>query len=151
MSDRTRGTRPFVLSIRPTYIERILDGRKTVELRRRFPTSATPQSPMILYSTSPVQSIVAIASLEAVIEYSIKWLWRTFGEAAAVTRREFNEYFDGRDRGCALRLSRVCAFDQPIHLRDLVRQFDFSPPQSFCYWKTPIVQLAAHGRVEIPS
>jgi hypothetical protein len=41
----------FVLSIRPIYIERILAGLKTVELRRRFP-QAVRSSRVLLYSTS---------------------------------------------------------------------------------------------------
>jgi predicted transcriptional regulator len=61
------GGKVFVLSIRPTYVERILDGRKTIELRRRFPTSAACGSSVLVYSTSPVQSLVATASLESVI------------------------------------------------------------------------------------
>lgn len=141
----------FVLSIRPTYIERILEGRKTIELRRRFPVSATRGSDVLLYSTSPVQSIVAIASLESVIELAVSWLWRKWGSAAAVTRQEFEAYFEGRKRGYALRLNRVRRLDKPIHLSDLARRFEFFPPQSYCYWDLPIIQLTAHGRVEVLS
>jgi predicted transcriptional regulator len=140
--------RPFVLSIRPTYMERILAGRKTIELRRRFPTEIEPKSLVLLYSTSPVQSIVASAHLAAVSQLSLRQLWQQFGDASAVTRDEFNAYFHGTTQGCALHLSRVQAFDTPIHLTDLVRRFEFSPPQSYCYWKEPLSQLATHGRVE---
>ena len=139
---------PFVLSIRPTYIERILAGRKTIELRRRFPTEIESKSLVLLYSTSPVQSIVASARLAAVSQLSLRQLWLRFGGPSAVTRAEFNAYFQGTTHGCALHLSEVQIFDTPIHLTDLARRFEFSPPQSYCYWKEPLSQLAAHGRVE---
>jgi predicted transcriptional regulator len=138
--------RPFVLSIRPTFIERILSGDKTIELRRRFPTEIGSDSAVLLYSTSPVQSIVGIAHLEAVKHRPLGQLWRQFGAAAAVTRVEFDAYFQQATHGFALQLRDVRRFSQPIHLTDLVRRFEFSPPQSYCYWKEPLWKLAAHGR-----
>lgn len=151
MPNPSSASRAFVLSIRPTYVERILDGRKTIELRRRFPIPLEPGSDVLLYSTSPVQSIVAIASLESVIELAVSWLWRTCGHAAAVTRQEFESYFEGRQRGYALRLDCVRRLAKPIHLSDLARRFEFSPPQSYCYWNSPITQLTANGSVEVLS
>jgi predicted transcriptional regulator len=140
--------RAFVLSIRPTYIERILDGRKTIELRRRFPTEIGAAALVLLYSTSPVQAIVGSARLTAVSQRSLRALWREFGTEAAVTRSEFDAYFSGAGQGCALRLTDVHEFESPIHLTDLAREFEFSPPQSYCYWKEPLSRLATHGRVK---
>lgn len=140
--------RPFVLSIRPAYIKLILDGRKTIELRRRFPTMIQPQVLVLLYSTSPTQAIVGCARLAHVSQRSLPQLWQEFGEAAAVSRSEFDAYFAGATQGCALRLSGVYIFPRSIHLTDLTRKFEFSPPQSYCYWKEPLSRLAAHGRVK---
>jgi len=140
-------TRPFVLSIRPTFIERILSGHKTVELRRRFPILLT-RARVLLYSTSPVQSIVAFARLDSVIQLPVRQLWRQFGDASAVTRQEFETYFEGTNSGCALTLGAVRQFERPIHLTHLERQFEFSPPQSYCYWKESLLPLATHGRVK---
>ncbi len=148
---RTASSRPFVLSIRPTYISRILEGTKTVELRRRFPEAPNPQTILILYSTSPVQSIVGYARLENVVGLGLGELWAQFGKAAAVTKDEFRGYFAGADRGFALRLKGVTAFKNPIHLTDLCDEFDFSPPQSYCYWNQPLEWLKSHGRAKITS
>jgi predicted transcriptional regulator len=136
-----------VLSIRPTYVDRILAGLKTVELRRRFP-KACGHANVFLYSTSPVQAIVGHAVVEEVSQLSLQALWRRFARAAAVTREEFDTYFMGTETGCALHLTKVRALDVPIRLADLARRFEFSPPQSYCYWKglsTP----SAHDRVKI--
>ena len=135
----------IVLSIRPRYVERIVDGLKTVELRRRFPLLAE-HSAVLLYSTSPVQSIVGHAVLAEVVRLSPRALWRRFARAAAVTRDEFDVYFRGVEVGCALRLTHFRKFPRPIPLPDLERRFAFCPPQSFCYWREPLTTLAVHGR-----
>lgn len=137
---------PFVLSIRPTFMERILSGEKTIELRRRFPTKVGADCSALLYSTSPIQAIVGIAHLETVSHQSVRQLWRQFGVAAAVTRAEFEAYFQQLTHGFALHLRDVRRFPEPIHLTDLARRFEFSPPQSYCYWKEPLAKLATHGR-----
>lgn len=137
---------PFVLSIRPTYVERILAGRKTIELRRRFPVAANRT--VLIYSTSPVQAIVATARLQAVSPLPLSQLWRVHGRDADVTRAEFDTYFDGTDEGCALVLRDVKRFRTPMHLSDLTERFEFSPPQSYCYWKASIQELKTHGRVK---
>lgn len=140
---------PVVLSIRPTYVERILDGRKTVELRRRFPVATQRGAVALLYSTSPIQSIVAVAVLQAVTELSTASLWRQFATAAAITKDEFDTYFQGVKRGYALHLTSIKQLERPIHLTDLSAKFEFSPPQSYCYWKRPLPRSAANAHSEI--
>lgn len=141
-------TRPFVLSIRPTYVERILAGNKTIELRRRFPSLLAPGIALI-YATAPVQAIVASMQVAIVETLNLTTLWRRRGRDAAVTRAEFDAYFDGTERGCALVLRDVVRFPSPIHLTDLADRFEFSPPQSYCYWKASLDELTTtHGRVK---
>ena len=142
----TRHPTAFVLSIRPTYVERILSGLKTIELRRRFPTAAATSTALI-YSTSPVQAIVGRALIQEVSQLSLRALWRRFARAAAVTRKEFDSYFAGLEAGCALHLTEVCAFEVPLHLTHLTRNFEFSPPQSYCYSKDAMLPII-HGRVK---
>lgn len=139
--------KPFVLSIRPTYVERILAGDKTIELRRRFPSLPAPGLALI-YATAPVQAIVASVQLETVETLSLTTLWRRRGRDAAVTREEFDAYFTGTQTGCALVLRDVVRFPSPIPLTDLARRFEFSPPQSYCYWKSSLDELTTHGRVK---
>src|SRR5579863_10569 len=142
----TRRSSTFVLSIRPTYVERILGGLKTIELRRRFPRPA-PNSTALIYSTSPVQAIVGRMVIQEVSQLPLRALWRRFARVAAVTREEFDRYFAGVEAGCALHLTEVCAFEAPMHLAELERHFEFSPPQSYCYWRNAI-PATAYGRVK---
>lgn len=152
-SSNTRGmtSRPVVLSIRPTFIERILNGTKTIELRRRFPESLPPAVLVLLYSTAPVQALVGWGLLDRVVRLPLPILWRRFGSAASVTRDEFDAYFHGTDVGCALSLKQVRQLPKPIQLTDLKRRFDFSPPQSYCYWKESLAVLADHDWDKAPT
>jgi predicted transcriptional regulator len=143
---------PVVLSIRPTFIQRILEGSKTVELRRRFPSSPG-QRTVLFYSSAPVQAIVGHGVLEEVKQLALSTLWRRFSAAAAVTRAEFDAYFTGATMGCALLLREIRSFPEQIHLSVLTRQFDFSPPQSYCYWREslPILADTGHDGVKVPT
>jgi len=136
----------FVLSIKPTYIERILEGRKTIELRRRFPRARAPAC-VLLYSTSPVQALVGHAVLRDVAHLSVQALWLRFSRAAGVTRTEFDRYFYGVKSGCALRLTDIQVFADPMALKELEDRFAFSPPQSYCYG-TKLAALIPHGWAE---
>ena len=49
--------RDVVLSLEPVYSEKILNGSKTVKLRRRFSVSAPNGALAYIYSTSPVKAI----------------------------------------------------------------------------------------------
>jgi ASCH domain len=59
--------RDVVLSVRPQYSSKILEGKKTVELRRRFPVSAPRGTVAYIYSTSPIRAMVGCTEIENVI------------------------------------------------------------------------------------
>jgi len=136
----------IVLSIKPQYINQIISGEKTVELRRRFPSSMGPTR-LLLYSSSPVQAIVGYAVLDDILSLSLQTLWRRFSRAAAVTREEFDRYFHGTKAGYALKLVQVKQLADPIPRAVLARRFQFHVPQSYCYWHKPLPALSIHGQL----
>jgi len=127
--------RDVVLSIKPIYSEKILEGRKTVELRRRFPVSAPNGTLAYIYSTSPVKAMVGTASIRDVLKLPIEQIWAEFEATAFIERKQFDKYFDGLDHGFALVFDEVRAFSRPLPLTELREKFDFEPPQSFLYAK----------------
>ena len=58
--------RDVLMSIRPQYASKILDGRKTVELRRKFPEVGAIGATVLIYSSSPVKAIVGTARIKKV-------------------------------------------------------------------------------------
>jgi predicted transcriptional regulator len=57
------------MNIRPPHASKILDGQKTVELRRKFPELTTKGTIALIYSSSPVRVIVGYARIKRVRIY----------------------------------------------------------------------------------
>ena len=127
--------RDVVLSIHPKYSEKILEERKTVELRRRFPVSEPDDITLYIYSTSPVKAMVGVARIKEVQELPVRKIWTEFKKDALIEYKDFRKYFRGLKSGFVLILYDIRRFTEPIPLRRLREEFGFEPPQSFLYAK----------------
>ena len=128
------GGRAILLSIKPKYSDLILAGKKRVEFRR---TWAVDQVGLIaIYSSSPIQRIVALVEVNEVVCASPTKLWaHCASKGGALTRRELLEYFDGKVQGYAVLLGEVRKLMKPADPRRLFGEF--SAPQSFRYLTVP--------------
>jgi predicted transcriptional regulator len=118
-----------LMSIKPRFAEAILAGDKTIELRRRRPRLA-PGSRVSIYASSPVQAVVGWFEVGTVIEANPVKLWRLVGQAAAVTRTEFDDYFAGRPLGYGIEIVNVGTTDAiPLGIH---------PPQSWQYLREAV-------------
>lgn len=140
----------FILSIRPQYSEKILAGKKTVELRRRFPLSTVKGTKVFIYSTSPVRAIVGSAEIADVIKLPIKTIWSKYSKCAFIKKQDFESYFQGLSEGVALELKNARTFDKPIDLVELRTRFNFTPPQSFIYAKQEIRRALMDEQTSLP-
>ncbi len=121
----------ILISLEPRHAENILQGKKTVELRRRRP-DVLPGTLLWIYSKMPVGSIVGYATISSICEDSPERLWRKFRSEVGVSRAEFFSYFDNRDLGIAIQLENAVPLIAPITLHRL-REVNgkFQPPQFF--------------------
>jgi predicted transcriptional regulator len=122
------GKRDFLVSIRPTHVENIVGGRKTVELRRRFAENVKSGAILLIYSTSPTQAIIGSASILGVYRLRLDKLWEQHGEAACIDRLTFDEYFKGLAEGYAILLGDVSPFARQVDAADLRVRFGFVCP-----------------------
>jgi predicted transcriptional regulator len=125
-------SRVLLLSLRPRFASAILDGTKTVEVRRR-PINAAVGTPVILYASSPMRAVVGTARLAGVRVLSPNSAWREHSSDLGITREELRTYLDGAEMAHLLLLHRVNTLDEPLYLRDLREDAPFNPPQSFRY------------------
>lgn len=146
-----RPQRDVVLSIRPHYSEKIMEGRKTVELRRRFPISAPGGTIAYIYATSPVRAMVGVAEIRDVLKLPVEQIWAEFEGAASVGRTDFQKYFQGLDFGFALLFDDVRSFSRPIPLDELRQKFGFEPPQSFLYASRDLRKALKHEPAVVPN
>lgn len=133
--------RDIVISIKPNYSSKILDGVKTIELRRRFPLALAAGATAYIYSTSPEMALLGAIKIENVERLELSALWKKYGRFASIKKFDFDEYFSGLEEGFALKLSTPCRFTRPLTLLELKERFGFKAPQSFFYAK-PDLQKA---------
>jgi predicted transcriptional regulator len=121
------------MSIRPTFVEAILSGSKTVEFRKR--RLAPDVQRVMIYSTAPVQAVVGEFEVEEQITTSPASLWRRFGSVSGVDRKVFFKYFEGSREGVGIVIKSVMVYDEPAALDTLIS--GARPPQSFQYLDSP--------------
>lgn len=132
-------TRDFLFSIHPMYADLILSGKKTVELRRRFPSKITDCSKLVIYSTSPTSAIVGAVNIVGVNRLPVPELWRHFGDAACIAEVAFSNYFAGLTEGVAICLDRPQTFNQPVDAKVLKDKSGFTAPQSYMYMSNHVL------------
>lgn len=118
-----------LLSVHPQHAEAILDGRKTVELRRSFPIAEITH--IVVYATSPVRRIVGWFSVAGVQSASPQEIWNDHGASTAVGYDDFQEYFRGSNQAVAILVGTCHRLVEPLGLDNLPS--NSRPPQSFRY------------------
>ena len=124
----------ILLSIRPQYADKIFQGTKTVELRRVRPKHIKKGALVLIYVSSPMQSLAGAFKVDQVVEEPLQKLWEKVHHKAGVTREEFDTYYNGAASGVGIFFTEVWPFPDPIKLQDLQEQITgFQPPQGFRY------------------
>jgi predicted transcriptional regulator len=126
-------SRDVIFSIHPVHAEKILDGSKTVELRRRFTGGVRPGTLALIYSTSPTSALTGSARIKDVQRLAVPDLWEKHRSAACLHKSEFEDYFSGLDSGYAIILTSAKSLARPVGLPELRQRFGFEPPQSYQY------------------
>jgi predicted transcriptional regulator len=121
------------LSLRPRFVELLLKGEKTVELRRVRP-SVTEGTLVLLYASSPTMQLVGQAHVGEICSASLGKIWRDYGHATGIARHEYDEYFTGAAQAVAITLLDIQRLSIPRPLTDLRHRLaGFQPPQSYRY------------------
>ncbi len=121
----------FLISLEERHANRILEGTKTVELRRR-PMHVALGATVWIYVKMPVGSVVGCAKVTELHTLAPSTLWNRFGAVSGLQRQEFFEYFSGLPKAFALGLSDPCRLSSPIPLSKLRGvSSGFHPPQFF--------------------
>lgn len=127
-----------LVSLKPEFATAIAEGRKTVELRRRFP-SVDPGVWLVIYVTQPVGAVVGMARIEDVRLASVNTLWRRFRGDVAISKSRFDIYFASQERGFAVLLGEYHPV-VPVAASQLTTLIpNFTPPQSWRYVTAEVI------------
>lgn len=124
--------RVVLLSVRPRFVDAILAGTKSIELRRTR-IHALPGTLVMLYSSSPSRSVQGTAVIERIESGSPEVIWDHSRGRVGVSRQEFTEYFDGASAAFALHLRDIAPLQHPFPLQLMRSRTGLEPPQSFRY------------------
>ncbi len=135
----------MLLSVHPRFASAILDGSKTVEVRRQR-VAAPPGTPVLLYATAPIMALVGMAYIASVDVAPPKDVWSVHRDRTGITRREYDAYMSGAALASGLTLENPSSFEEPVTLGALRATGTFHPPQSYRYMKyNDLRQVASTG------
>lgn len=119
-----------LLSIKPEYAEKILNGTKRFEYRKALPRNTAVHT-VVIYATMPVGKVVGEFEIGGVLCERPDDLWQRTKDASGITREFFDVYFDGREHASAIAVKRPKRYRTPKRLEDV--SGSSIPPQSFQY------------------
>jgi predicted transcriptional regulator len=121
----------ILISVACRHAASILEGKKSVELRRRAPS--LPEGTRVwIYSKKPKGAVELAALLMSIVTDAPEKIWRRFGNLAGITRSEFDSYFGNAERASALLLTQVEPLARPVTLEQMRRcSTSFHPPQFY--------------------
>lgn len=125
--------RTVLLSIKPEYVSKILNGEKYYEFRRTLFRDRSIDR-VIIYASSPVQKVVGEFMIGEILSLPIHDLWEKTCHGAGITWEIFSSYFYGKDECNAIEIADVTRYPSPQSLE--MASGLKSPPQSFAYIKS---------------
>jgi type I restriction enzyme S subunit len=126
-----------LLSVKPKYAEKILEGKKKYEFRRSIFKRKDIEK-VYIYSSSPVSKITAAFEIEQILMDSPEKIWKLCHEYAGISKKDFFSYFKNSDTAYAIEIGKVNSFPVPIDPYHVIE--DFIPPQSFYYLYLDFIQ-----------
>jgi len=121
------------MALKPRYADAILDGTKTVELRR-VRARLQPGQRVLVYASTPRKQLQGEFRVAKVTYGDPATLWPSLAPHAGVTFSEFMHYFEGAAICCAIEVAAATRWQRPVELAELRAAIeDFTPPQSYCF------------------
>lgn len=140
-----------LISIKPTYVSKLISGEKSVEIRNRA-VNLSSGSRLWIYSTLPKGSIEAVAEIHRVVAGHPSDIWHRYSSMLAVSEGEFGQYVNGSNSVSAIIMKHVWRLPIEVPL-SLLRLHvpGFQPPQFLKYKReidpsfSAIVDLVCRG------
>lgn len=122
----------LLLSVKPKFARSILEGKKTIEIRRKFSKRWVGHR-LAIYASFPEQSVVGEATIDMIDVGTVEEIWKRYAYGICSTKEEFTIYSKRAHTVCAIGLKDVTRFDTPLKKSSMVSIFGepVRPPQSY--------------------
>lgn len=119
-----------LLSIKPEFAEKILQGEKHYEFRKVLPKAPGIKT-IIIYATLPLGKVVGEFDIAEILSDTPRNIWSETADFSGISKRFFNDYFEGREVAHAIKVKKVRRYSSPRELSSILASG--IAPQSFCY------------------
>lgn len=123
-----------ILSIKPEFVEKIFSGEKKYEYRKVLFKQKVDT--VYIYASRPISKIVGEFRIEEIICDTPENIWNLTKEQSGVTKKFFYKYYEGKDKGVALKIKDCKEYEEGVNPDSLVT--NFKVPQSFIYTNTKV-------------
>lgn len=120
----------ILLAINPNHVSNILNGSKRYEYRTRIPKEKINK--IFIYSTNPVQKVIAYVDVTRIISNEPNKLWEQTKSYSGIDKDYFDKYFENKSIGYAFELDNLKIYKKPKDLKEFGINV---APQSYCYIK----------------
>ncbi|MCK4794512.1 MAG: ASCH domain-containing protein [Desulfobacteraceae bacterium] len=125
-----------ILSIKPEFAYRILDGTKTIELRRSR-MGVNKGDVLLLYISAPDQCLGAWFRVAKVEVSNLNDMWGSNHSFLGLDHTEYLKYFDGVSDAIGLHIGKIHHLKPVIFLSEIKNLVDgFVPPQGIIWIKS---------------
>ena len=121
----------ILISIKPQYVERIFNGSKKYEYRRRLPKDNIDK--IVIYCTTPVKAVIGEVSVIKTISDTPGKLWGQTKDFAGISKEKYFEYFRYKEKANCYVLGNYVKYEHPRKLEDFGINV---APQSWVYLKS---------------
>lgn len=120
-----------IMSIKPQYADRILNGTKKFEFRKSIPKRIDEIGKVLIYSTFPIQRIIGHFTVKKVYKMNPLELWLHTWKQAGIGINDFQQYFKDKEFGYAIEVDEVTIYQKPLFFKEIDATGRI--PQSFKY------------------
>lgn len=106
-----------IISIKPQFVEKILNGEKRFEYRKSF-LKDIPEK-CYIYSTLPVGKVVGYFTIKHVLKDDPEKIWELTKERAGITKEFFDRYYFRRNKAVAIEIENVTVFEKTKDYKEI--------------------------------
>ena len=124
----TKAKVSILISVKPQYANCLVDGIKTIELRKSFPLDLAVGTKLYIYSSSPGQRVIGDCEIASVEKLTLDKLWARCIVEAMISWEEFQLYYTGKVEGIAITIQKPRRYLSPLKLQKFTDRTIIRPP-----------------------